>query len=163
MSSGQTGEFSASYDTTTKIVSGVVCAGLLLAAAATMAAAHGVIIRCLVLITLPLTYVYSPRGYKVDGRSIVVKRLVGNVSMPLDGIRAARRINSDDLRGCIRLWGSGGLFGYYGLLRTSSLGRCTWYVTNRRNAVVVIGESKTTVYSPDDIDGFLAAITSSSS
>lgn len=160
MSSGQTGEFSASYDTTTKIVSGGVCAGLLLAVAV-MAVPHGVIVGCLLLVTLLLTYVYSPRGYRVDGRSIVVKRLIGSVTVPLDGLRSARRIGPDDLRGCIRLFGSGGLFGYYGLFRTSSLGRCTWYVTNRKNAVVVIGASKTTVYSPDDVDEFLAAIASS--
>lgn len=162
MSSGQAGEFSASYDTTTKIVSGAVCAGMLLPAAAVTAAPHGVVLGCLVLMTLPLAYMYSPRAYRIEGRSIVVKRLVGNVNVPLDGIRAARRINADDLRGCIRLFGSGGLFGYYGLFRTSSLGRCTWYVTNRKNAVVVIGASKTTVYSPDDVDGFLGAIASSS-
>lgn len=162
MSPGGTGEFAASYDTATKVVSGVVCAGLLAAAAATMAAVHNIFVGGLVLLTLALTYAYSPRGYRVAERSILVNRLVGKVRVPLEGIREARRIRADDLRGCIRLWGSGGLFGYYGLFRTASLGRCTWYVTNRKNAVVVIGASKTTVYSPDDVDGFLAAIASSS-
>ncbi|HEV2199338.1 MAG TPA: PH domain-containing protein [Bryobacteraceae bacterium] len=163
MSSEETGEFAASYDTTTRIVSGAVCAGTVLAAATAMAAAHNIIVGCLVLTLLPITYVYSPRGYKVAGRSIVVKRLIGSVTVPLEGLRAARRINADDLRGCIHLGGSGGLFGYFGLFRTSSLGRCTWYVTNRKNAVVVIGASKTTVYSPDDVDGFLAAVSESPS
>jgi Bacterial PH domain len=86
------------------------------------------------------------------------ERLIGNVSIPLDGIRAIRKTTADDLRGCIRLWGSGGLFGYYGLFRTSALGKSTWYVTNRRNIVVVITASKTALFSPDDVDAFLAAI-----
>jgi len=60
--------------------------------------------------------------------------------------------------GGIRLFGDGGLFGYYGLFRTSKLGKCTWYVTNRRNAVVMIASSKTYIFSPDDVDGFVAAI-----
>jgi hypothetical protein len=62
------------------------------------------------------------------------------------------------MRGGFRLWGSGGLFGYYGLFWTSRLGKCTWYVTSRKRPVVVIAESKTTLFSPDDADGFLAAI-----
>jgi hypothetical protein len=44
---------------------------------------------------------------------------------------------------------------------TSKLGRCTWYVTNRKNSVVVIAGSKTTLFSPDDMDGFLNAIRAS--
>ncbi len=69
-----------------------------------------------------------------------------------------RRVAPDDLRGCIRLWGSGGLFGYYGLFRTSTLGKCTWYATDRKKLVVLIAERKTTIYSPDDIEGFLSAV-----
>jgi Bacterial PH domain len=100
----------------------------------------------------------SPRAYVVSYRAIEVERLIGNVQVPLEGVRETRRINTDDLRGCIRLWASGGLFGYYGLFRTARLGRCTWYVTNRKNVVVIIAQSKTTLYSPDDVDGFLEAI-----
>ena len=62
--------------------------------------------------------------------------------------------------GCIRLWGSGGLFGYYGLFSTAKLGKSTWYVTNRSNAVVLITAAKTILFSPDDPKEFLAAIRS---
>jgi hypothetical protein len=50
------------------------------------------------------------------------------------------------------------MFGYYGLFRTSEFGKCWWYVTNRQNTVVVITDEKTALFSPDDVDGFLAAI-----
>jgi hypothetical protein len=50
------------------------------------------------------------------------------------------------------------LFGYYGLFRTSRLGRSTWYVTNRGKAVVVVTGEKTALFSPDDVEGFLTAI-----
>ncbi len=65
-----------------------------------------------------LSYAYSPRGYTLAERSIVVKRLIGGARIPLERVREARRTTSADLRGCIRLWGSGGMFGYYGLFRT---------------------------------------------
>jgi hypothetical protein len=110
------------------------------------------------LLILAVAYAYSPRGYGFSEQSLVVKRLIGDVAIPLEDVRAARRVTSDDLRGCMRLWGSGGLFGYYGLFRTSFLGRCTWYVTNRQKMVVLVTGSKTALFSPDDVDGFLAAI-----
>jgi hypothetical protein len=58
----------------------------------------------------------------------------------------------------MRLFGSGGFFGYYGLFRTTKFGKCTCYVTNRKNMVVIVADSKTTLYSPDDVDGFLEGI-----
>jgi hypothetical protein len=56
------------------------------------------------------------------------------------------------------LFGNGGLFGYYGRFRTTKLGSCTWYVTDRSKAVVVVTDAKTIVLSPADTTGFLAAI-----
>jgi hypothetical protein len=50
------------------------------------------------------------------------------------------------------------LFGYYGLFRTSKLGKSTWYVTNRGKAVVVVTGEKTALFSPDDVEGFMTAI-----
>ena len=82
--------------------------------------------------------------------------------MPLDSIREARPAIKDDFQGCVRLFGSGGFFGYYGVFMTSKLGRTTWYVTNRKNAVVVITGAKTLVFSPGDVDRFLAAVRPSS-
>ena len=81
--------------------------------------------------------------------------------MPLDGLREVRLADWEDYRGCLRLWGNGGLFGYYGLFRTSRLGKCTWYVTNRSKAVVVVTDARTSLFSPDDPASFIAAVRSS--
>jgi hypothetical protein len=121
----------------------------------------GVFMGCLGALLLVATYTWSPRSYTVSERSIVVKRLIGTVRIPLDGIREARIATPDDFRDCLRLLGNGGLFGYYGQFSTARLGECTWYVTNQSNAVVVITRAGTTVFSPDDADGFLAAIQAS--
>ena len=105
-----------------------------------------------------LCFAYSPRGYELAGRSILVKRLAGAARVPLSDVREARRATPDDFRGCIRLGGSGGLFGYYGLFSTAKLGKSTWYVTNRSNSVVLIAGAKTVLLSPDDPNGFLDTI-----
>jgi hypothetical protein len=119
---------------------------------------HSVVVGVLAAMLLVASYAYSPRGYSISEGSIVVGRLIGNVRIPIDSIREARAATKDDFLGGIRLFGSGGLFGYYGVFLTSKLGRSTWYVTSRRNTVVVITGAKTVVFSPADVDGFLAAI-----
>jgi hypothetical protein len=149
--------FSASYDRTTKIVSAAVCLGLL----AMIAASHSVIFSVLALAVILITFAWSPRGYVLEGRSIVVRRLVGPARIALEGVREVRASTPDDSRGCMRLWGSGGLFGYYGLFTSRKLGKFTGYVTNRANSVIVITSTKTAVFSPDDVNGFLAAIRAS--
>ncbi|HXP89260.1 MAG TPA: PH domain-containing protein [Bryobacteraceae bacterium] len=146
--------FAAPYDRTTKILSAVVCVFLLSLAAVI----QNVIVAIVSILVIALAYAYSPRGYTIADRSVLIKRPIGNVRVPLDDVREARPASSDDYSGCIRLWGSGGLFGYYGLFRTDKLGRCTWYATDRSRAVVLITAAKTALFSPDDVEGFLAAI-----
>ncbi|MGA2879606.1 MAG: PH domain-containing protein [Bryobacteraceae bacterium] len=146
--------FPASYDRTTKIISGLFCFGLL----AVVFALHNVVCDFLCLLILVASLAFSPRGYVIEGQTILVKRLAGNVRIALAGVREVRRATPDDFRACIRLWGGGGLFGYYGLFSTAKLGKSTWYVTNRKNCVVVIAAAKTVLFSPDHPDGFLAAI-----
>lgn len=146
--------FSASYDRATKIITVVVCVFLASIGIFTKIFA----VAALGLLVIAACYAYSPRGYAVEGRSIIVKRLIGRVRIPLEGIREIRAATADDLRGALRLWGNGGVFGYYGLFRTAKLGRCTWYITNRAKAVVLVTGTKTAVLSPDDVDGFLAAV-----
>ncbi len=105
-----------------------------------------------------IAYAWSPRGYRVAEQSIFVKRLIGEACIPLRGLHEARAATPDDFKWCIRVFGDGGLFGYYGLFRTSKLGTSHWYLTNRRHAVVVITLNRTSLVSPDDQEGFLAAI-----
>jgi hypothetical protein len=151
---GLTSRFSASYDTPTKVISTLACLVLLIAAVAV----HNLPVAGLALAVFGVGFAYSPREYVVSDGAITVKRLIGDVRIPLEGVREARAITKDDLRGCIRLWGSGGLFGYYGLFRTRTLGTSTWYVTNRSHAVVVRTAAKTVLFSPDDKEAFLLAL-----
>jgi hypothetical protein len=145
--------FSASLDKTTKIISAIVLA---IPVVIFFVVKMPFILGLAALIGV-LGFAWSPRGYFVTPEAITVKRLIGNAVLPRAGVREARACTADDLRGALRLFGSGGLFGYYGTFRTSTLGTCTWYVTNRQNMVVVAGE-KPWLVSPDDVSGFLKAI-----
>jgi Bacterial PH domain len=148
----------ATYDSNTKVITAAVIAILLASVVITRSAVLG----CLSILIVSVSYAYSPRRYIVSGRAIIVKRLIGNVTVPLGNLRAARPARPDDFRGSIRLFGNGGLFGYYGLFRTPGLDKSWWYVTNRSKSLVVITAEKTVVVSPDRGDDFLAAVGASS-
>jgi Bacterial PH domain len=149
--------FSASYDRVTKTISTLVCLFLL----AIVAASHSFIFCVLAVVLVLVSYAYSPRGYVIADRSIVVRRLAGRPRIALDDAREVRRATPDDSSGAIRLFGSGGLFGYYGLFSSAKLGKFTAYVTNRNNKVLVVTGSRTVLFSPDDVNGFLNAIQAS--
>ena len=156
MRSGPTQSFPASYDTTTRIFS----AALIAAVAIVAVALHNAVFAGVATLLILVAYGYSPRGYAVQAqdRSIEVTRLIGKARISLAGLREARAAADGELRGSIRLWGNGGLFGYYGLFRTPKLGRCRWYLSSRKNAVVVVTDRQTVLLSPDDTEGFLASI-----
>ncbi|MFM7328528.1 MAG: PH domain-containing protein, partial [Bacteroidota bacterium] len=55
------------------------------------------------------------------------------------------------LRWSIRLFGSGGLFGYFGKFRNSTFGTMNWYATRLGKFVVIILRSgEKFVVTPDD-------------
>jgi hypothetical protein len=147
-------EFTASYDTTTKVISGLICVMLF----GLGLVVHFTVVQALFMLLVLGSYAYSPRSYAISGDALVIKRLIRNIRIPLDSIREVRPGTRDDLTGGIRLWGSGGMFGYYGLFNTGSLGKSTWYVTDRSRTVIVRTATKTLVLSPDDVQGFLGAL-----
>jgi hypothetical protein len=147
--------FSASYDVTTKIISVIVCCALIGGAII----GRSVVGTCIAVIVLGAAYAFSPRSYAIFGGSVLIKRLIGDIRIPLSEIREVRAADAEDLRGCIRVFGNGGLFGYYGKFRTSKLGICDWYVTQRSKSVIIAAGTKVFVISPDDVNGFISEAT----
>jgi hypothetical protein len=149
-----TNTFTASYDRFTAVISAIVCLAPVLIGLLT----HNTLAPALLIALILLTYLWSPRSYSVSAEWITVNRLVGGRRIPLTQVRELRRATPEDLSGAIRLWASGALFGYFGVFRTAKLGACRWYVTNRRNTVLVATDAGATLFSPDDVDGFLASV-----
>src|ERR1035441_9166017 len=114
MKSTASNSFPASYDNSTKLISGGILVVILFVAFAT----HSIVVGILAALLPLASYAWSPRRYTVSGGAIIVRRLAGDVRIPLDGIREARIATADDFRGCIRTFGNGGLFGYYGQFRS---------------------------------------------
>ena len=146
--------FSASYDSFAKFLSAGVC--LLFIAIAVLT--RDLRLAAFFALVVALSYAYSPRGYVLSESEIIIKRLAGDVRIALDDVREVRIAGADDFKGCLRLFGNGGLFGYYGWFRTSKLGKCSWYVTDRANAVVLSAGKKILLLSPDDVNRFVSDV-----
>jgi len=144
MPSGESASFSASYDRATKAISAGIWLLPLLVAFGFHNAIGGLLMGGLLLLISAVAYAYSPRGYEVSAEAILVKRPIGDARVPLEEVREVRPARREDLRWCVRLWGNGGLFGYYGWYRTAKLGRCSWYVTDRGRIVILVTASRTT-------------------
>lgn len=147
-------QFSAPFDTLTKVLSIV----LMVIVIGVTGWTRNMAIIGFGLVAIALAYAWSPGGYTVRNGELIVHRLIGNVTIPLTGLREVRRAEPGELLRALRLWGSGGAFGYYGLFQMWKVGRATWYVTTRANAIVVITATKNVVVSPGDVDGFLAVV-----
>lgn len=110
------------------------------------------------ILLLAITYGYSPKGYSIQDGQLVILRPFKAKNYSLEDIQSVTSVDRDNLKGSLRIFGVGGLFGYYGLFRNSTYGNMIWYAT-RRDQFVVIERSngKTIVITPDDPESFVSA------
>jgi len=110
------------------------------------------------IIIVILTYGFSPKGYVMEEGELTILRPFKAKNYPLSDIQSVSEVEKKNLKGSIRTFGVGGLFGYFGLFRNNTYGNMVWYAT-RRDRFVVIERSngKTIVITPDDPAAFVAA------
>ncbi|WP_316799608.1 PH domain-containing protein [Pedobacter frigidisoli] len=112
---------------------------------------HGGVLLLFVL-TVIGSYLYSTRKYSVTGDTLVIHRLMGNRVIKLADITEIRFIDSTDFSGTIRTFGNGGLFGYYGKFYNTKIGSMTWYVTQKKNRILLrTQQGDKIIISPNDM------------
>ena len=112
---------------------------------------HGGILLLFVL-TVVVSYLYSTNRYSVTGDTLVIHRPIGNRVIKLADIREIRFIDPAEFSGTIRTFGNGGLFGYYGKFYNAKIGSMTWYVTQKKNRILLrTQQGDKIVISPNDI------------
>ena len=156
-------EYKASFDKATKVITfllflvfftvGLIGLGIIHFPNTSTATGTGLLIGFVVfLLLLTGCYLFSIKDYVVNDNDLIIRRPIGNRIIPLPDIEEARLIAKGEMKGTIRTFGNGGLFGYYGKFYNRTLGSMTWYVTQRKNMIYI----KTTsgnkiIISPDDI------------
>ncbi|MFT3933855.1 MAG: PH domain-containing protein [Chitinophagaceae bacterium] len=104
-------------------------------------------------------FAFKPSGYDVLDGKLIINRPLKNVIIDKHDIASAEMLDGKSLRGSIRLFGVGGLFGYFGKYVNSKLGRMTWYATRRDKIVLITTkDNKKIIVTPDEPSAFVAAI-----
>lgn len=97
------------------------------------------------------------RGYRVENRMLLIRRLWWDTRIPLDGLKSAEVLDCSGLKGTWRVCGNGGLFSFTGWYQNKALGRFRLYANSFKQLVVLRLAHRTVVLSPDDPEGFVQA------
>jgi hypothetical protein len=120
-------------------------------------AVQGLSVVVMVLIILGC-YLFAPQSYLLTDQGLTIKRHIGPVQLNLNEISDIRILNKDEIKGLIRTFGVGGLFGYFGKYYNKTIGKMTFYATNRANAILITTkQGKKIVITPDD-PGLIEAV-----
>jgi hypothetical protein len=153
--------FSASYDTPVKIVTPITFLVLILsfvtpAITGAAVSVYYFLIPLIIIVTLACI-AYAPKYYSVEAGEIKIYRiLLKPVTIKIDTISGIEILTKAQLKGSIRLWGSGAFLGYFGWFMTKKLGRAMWYATRMdRTIFIYTNDGKKFLISPDNTDLFL--------
>jgi hypothetical protein len=111
----------------------------------------------LLMIILLICMLLKPLNYEITENELIIRRLIKSVRIDRSDIESLKLLDKSELKGTVRTFGVGGLFGWYGKFANSQLGDMTWYVTRRDKPVLILKkDGKKILISPDEAMAFLA-------
>lgn len=108
------------------------------------------------LVIAPCALPFVVRGYVVAGGEIRVRRLWWETR--LSGTPVSARVDAEAMKGSVRTFGNGGLYSFTGRYWSRKQGSYRAFVTDPKRCVVVEYAGAMVVVSPDDPEGFVAAV-----
>jgi hypothetical protein len=98
-----------------------------------------------------ITFIFRPIHYQVLEDTLIIHRQIADVKIERSEIKSVELLDKEMLQSTIRVFGVGGLFGYYGKFANTKMGMMTWYATRRDKAVLVITiTGKKIILTPDE-------------
>lgn len=115
----------------------------------------------LFIFILITAYFFSVKFYSIENESLIIHRAFDKVAYNLNEIQATKQLADDSLNKTLRLFGSGGLFGYYGVFSNNTLKKFTLYGTQTKNYILIeLKSGKKIVLTPDEPEAMLEALNS---
>lgn len=112
-----------------------------------------------VLVSLVVVAFFRVDHYELSDGQLQVVRPAGTKSIPLQDLKSATPVTTKDLGFGIRLFGSGGWFGYFGFFYYRILGPATLYATDRSKLILLkTTTGKNVIVSPVDGPAFLQTL-----
>jgi len=117
-----------------------------------------IIVPVLIVSIYVFTFLYAPKAYIVTSDALCVVRRINKKEIYKQQIKSARVLNANELQGIIRVFGVGGLFGYFGKFHQSNFGSLTLYATRRDRCVLLMTDDKKIIVTPDEPAEFIKAL-----
>lgn len=114
----------------------------------------GIGVACIPPALLLGSLLFVVSSYSINGGHLSIGRLFWSTNIPLLGIHEAWH-DPKAMKGSLRIFGNGGLFGITGLFWSKTLGRYRLFATDPVKSVVMRLHGRTVVITPDDPDAFL--------
>lgn len=113
-----------------------------------------------VMLALPLgTWLLSPRRYVLDRGVLTVERLLLPVRILVEEIHSIEPVDAAMVRHAIRVAGSGGGFGYYGLFWSPKVGLFRVYAGRREEVILLrLTDGRRIMIAPDPVEAFVEAL-----
>ena len=119
-----------------------------------------ILIVVLLVLTYLIPYLFRPIKYVIDDKRLIIKRPLKPYEIELKEIKKIEPLNEEDLKGKIRVFGSGGVFGYFGKFRNKRFGTMLFFATRLSNYVHILTiDGKNIILTPDERDEFIKTIT----
>jgi hypothetical protein len=114
-------------------------------------------------LSILLTYLFMPKQYEINENELVIHRKIGNLKIVLNEITNIEKIEQYTQLGfVIRLFGSGGLFGWLGIFYSGKYGIFKMYAGAASPLVMITyGNGKKIGISPEDLDDFMVTLNAS--
>lgn len=123
--------------------------------------AHPAFTTTACLLIYLLAFAFRPIRYVITKDEVIISRPLKNVHIKRKEIAEAVILNKRQLAGSFRIFGVGGLFGYYGRFSKYSIGSMTWYATHMdRPVLITTNDRRKIILTPDDPLNFVAELNS---
>jgi hypothetical protein len=113
--------------------------------------------RVALLLIYIIPIALRPIDYTLSADQLIIHRLLSDVKIDRNQIKSVEYVEKDKMGWAIRIFGVGGLFGYFGKFASKEMGNMTWYATRRDKTVLVTTISnKKIIVTPDEPEAFVA-------
>ncbi len=113
----------------------------------------------LLFIILPIyffSFAFRPIKYEITDGKVIINRMLANIKISFSDIKEIHQINNLSIFSTVRIFASGGFFGYFGIFWNLKYGRMNFYATRRNNALMIISnENVKFVITPNEPNVFL--------
>lgn len=146
--------FGTRMDNTVKIITTIVHFGII-PIPFFLYAQSGLTDTLILILVLSATflpaYLMRPFEYIVDEEQITIRKNILAKKIPLHQIASITTVEYKELKVRLRLWGSGGLWGWYGIFLSAEYGKLNLQITEKSNLLLITTkDDKYIVLSPSE-------------